>query len=91
MWFQTTSPLDEPYRASSASSTGIYDTEGSVNLCFQTSGGSTAKGKLKAIYAPSAPINFISTGQLKKDGIKYDTYNSCFVNKKLRQEVAVVT
>ena len=43
------------------------------------------------MYAPSAPVNLISTGQLEEDGIGSDTHKGCFVHKALWQDVAKVT
>jgi len=42
------------------------------------------------MYTFSTPVNFISTGQLKKDGIKYNIYKDCFVIKVNDQDVVTI-
>ncbi len=83
-WFQIIYLFDKLYKASNANNIVIYNIRGVVNLSFRTSGGSSVNFRLQAIYVPSAPINLISIGQLKKDGVGYDIYRRYFVYKELR-------
>ncbi len=60
-------------------------------ISLLTSSGYAVTSGFRAAYAPSALINFMSSGQLDMDGVGCNTYNGCFVNQNLRQEVAAVT
>jgi len=80
-WFENTWPFDEPYRASNTNGPVTYDTEGIIIISFLSLGRAIVQGRLQVVYTSSAPINLVSTGQLRKDSIEYDINKECFVVK----------
>ena len=82
--------MEELYKASNVNNCILYNIGGTVKLTFQTSGGNTIEKTLQVIYTLFNPVNLISIGQLKKDGIEYNKRKDCFIVEKNDQDIIII-
>ena len=62
-----------------------------VELDFLCRDGSTSKRTIEIVYSLEMPMNLISIGELRFDGIIYNGFNDVIAIKSTGQEVAVFT
>jgi len=80
-WFESIWLFDELYRASNVNNPVIYNIEGIVTVPFLLLRRAVVQGQLQVVYTLSTFINFVSTGQFRKDNIEYDMNKEYFVIK----------
>ena len=90
-WFSTIIQMAKPYQAEGAGGTIESTKAGIVELDFFRRDGTTSRGTIEAVYAPEMPVNLISSGELRLDGIIYDGFNDVMAVKSTGQEVAALS
>ncbi len=88
-WFTSLKTLDQPYRTATFSGGHAQAQEvGEVKLEFVCSDGSTTIGTLTAYYTPTGPVNVISPGRLRHEGIIVDGFTDTLRLKQSNREIA---
>ena len=91
-WFTSTERLEEPYSASSSNGgRAIAKLKGKVQFKAQRTDGQWSTITVAAVYNPDSPVNLISDGSLRKDGLVFDGFSDCYRIKSTKQELFKVT
>jgi hypothetical protein len=78
-WFTSTERLEEPYSASSADGArAIAKLIGKVQFKAQRTDGQWSTITVAAVYNPDSPVNLLSDGSLRKDGLVVDGFSDCY-------------
>jgi len=91
-WFTSTERLEEPYSASSANGgRAMAKLKGQVQFKAQRTDGQWSTITIAAVYNPDSPVNLLSDGTLRKDGLVFDGFSDCYRIKLTKQELFKVT